>query len=399
MISEFEKKIYYISEKIESFSRVHDENSIIGVELLIQDGCNELEIRKRISEVLEKEVVGLKDIQIDTVWDDDDASAADSEGVMAECLEKGLVFLPSEGQVSLKEPLVGLLEFFDDVFKTISVRIFSCENYRFPTLLKNSTLRKVGYFDSFPNLLMFVTRLMNEVDNYEAFKRRFAHRDDDTAITQELLDYSRNTDYGLPPTMCYYIYEMLYGQKIHNAAFTAQGKSFRYENKYHKPFERLWDFTIRETAFIGEKDFVAEQVKGYRSSAIELMKLLGLNGVCETATDPFFLVDDTSKKVNIQKMWNSKYELRLRINPENTMAVGSFNLHGQFLAKRFDLFTDATEKTYCYTGCIGIGLERMLFGFLAQYGCEDKNWPDFVKEAIQNPLFISKIVEWVFDGK
>lgn len=393
LIDVFEKKIYYISEKIISYRRIYDSNSVIGVELIMQGIYDEAEIRKRVSDIINNEIIGLKNIKLNKIWDDDDISSANSAQVLNDCLAKQLVVLPSEGQVILKEPLVSLFEFFDSVFKAISIEVFACENYRFPTLLKTSTLKKAGYFESFPNLLMFVTRLKNEIQNYNDFKNKFNVNIDDQEITQKLLNYCCNTAYGLPPTMCYYVYEMLSGATVHNKAFTARGKSFRYENKYYKPFERLWDFTIRETVFVGDADFVVEKVENYRSYAIKLMKLLGLKGLCETANDPFFLVNDTSKKVNIQKMMGSKYELRLRINPENTMAVGSFNIHGQFISKRFHVFADTKKKKYCNTGCIGIGLERILFGFLAQYGCDEASWPTIVREGLNNPAGIHRIVK------
>lgn len=392
LVDAFEKKIYYISEKIVSFRRVYAGDSIVGVELTILGEYDEDEIRRRVSEILSNEIIGLKDVRMNRVWDND-ASTADSEKVLQECLAKKLVFLPSEGQISLRGMLVKLFDFFDSVFKEISVEFFACENYRFPTLLKTSALKKAGYFESFPNLLMFASRLKNEISNYNAFKNAFNTNIDDEEIVQSLLTYCCSTDYGLPPTMCYYVYDMLSGQAVNNQAFTARGKSFRYENKYQKPFERLWDFTIRETVFIGDKKYAEKGVQDYRDYAIRLMELLNLKGFCETANDPFFLVNDTTKKINVQKMMGSKYELRLRINPENTMAVGSFNVHGQFISKRFHLFANENKREYCYTGCIGIGLERMLFGFLAQYGCDESNWPAIVREGIDDFGNIRKIIQ------
>ena len=41
LVEEFEKKIYYISEGIESFQRIYDGSTINGVELLVHEKCND----------------------------------------------------------------------------------------------------------------------------------------------------------------------------------------------------------------------------------------------------------------------------------------------------------------------------------------------------------------------
>lgn len=397
MIKEFEKKIYYISEKILSYERIYDQNKIIGVRIWIEGKYKEDELRKHITEIIENEIKGLKNINNAHVWDKDEIRCANSSEVLKECIEKKLVIIPGDGQVILGGHLVELFRFFDGVFREISMHLHGCQEYQFPTLLKTDTLKKVGYFESFPNLLMFVMRLKNEIVNFQSFKQDFEKQNTDILDERELMKYCCDASLGLPPTMCYYVYEMLYGQEVNNYAITAVGKSFRYENKYCKPFERLWDFTIRETVFLGERSFVKKQVKSYRNYAIKFMELLNLKGICENANDPFFL-DHTTKKINVQKMMGSKQELRLRINEEDTMAIGSFNIHGQFLAKRFKLYTDKEQKEYAYTGCIGIGLERILFGFLSQYGCEIEKWPNLVKQCINDSSYISKIIYEISEG-
>lgn len=393
LVEEFEKKIYYLSEDITSFERILDEGKIIGASLCVADDTCGEKIKERAQYIIKNEVVGLKNVKCNRFWNNEKAVQYKYDNIIKELQKNELIFIPSDGQVALKEPLVSLFDFFDNVFKNMSVKIFHCENYRFPTLLRLDVLRKVGYFESFPNLLMFITRLRNAVENFEAFKDSFTQETEEEEIVDELKDYCCNTEFGLPPTMCYYVYDMLSGKEIKHTGITACGKSFRYENKYYKPFERLWDFTIRETVFIGEYDYVKNNVIGYKKMATKFMELLNLAGFCETANDPFFLVDNAVKRINTQKMVGSKYELRLNLNQDKTTAVGSFNLHGHFLAKRFDLFSNKEKKEHCYTGCIGIGIERMMFAFLSQYGIEQENWPDIVKDGIENPLTIKELVE------
>lgn len=81
---------------------------------------------------------------------------------------------------------------------------------------------------------------------------------------------------------------------------------------------------------------MSENVKNYRSCAIKFMRLLEVNGSCESASDPFFLTGKTSKKINVQKMMGSKYELRLCLGQNRTIAAGSFNIHGSICQKDFN---------------------------------------------------------------
>lgn len=369
LVKEFEKKIYFLSEKITYYSYVDNPERKIIIYLDTEDNEDFEKIKNHTNYVFKSEILGLKNVKNTVIWDTDKVDCANGNEVLKELLDKDLAIITGEGQVGFREPLVSLFDFLDTVLKNISTMIFGCQNYRFPTLLKTDVLKKVGYFDSFPNLLMFTTRLKNEIDNYRNFKKIYSNGYTEKN-SADLINFCQNTNYGLPPTMCYYVYDMLSGKEISNCSFTAVGKSFRFENKYYKPFERLWDFTIRETVFLGDYDYIKDSVEKYKLCVIKLMEILELHGTCETANDPFFLVDEAVKKINVQKMFGSKYELRLRVNKDSSIAVGSFNIHGQFLSKRFDLFKSKNENEYIYTGCIGIGLERLLFAYLSQHGLE-----------------------------
>lgn len=391
LIEEFEKKIYYISEDIVGFSRIEKDN-IVGMKLEISDECKQVkEIEERAYQILDSEVYGLKNVKRSRIWDTKDVNSANGHEIIDRLIQENIVYIPGCGQVAYKEPLVSLFNLFDTILQKISTKIFAGTEYIFPTLLSNRVLKKVGYFDSFPNLLMFAVRLKNEISNYKEFKSEFADMPDED-ITDKLLQFCTGTTYGLPPTMCYYVYDMLSGTKVKNSCFTARGKSFRYESKYYKPFERLWDFTIRETVFLGDSVFVKNHVSAYRNVVIQLMEEIGMDGYCESANDPFFLVDDTTNRINVQKMFGSKYELRMKIDKEETIAIGSFNIHGQFLAKRFNLFSTDDEEKYIYTGCIGIGLERFIFSFLSQFGIESEKWPEFIRKAMEDQSEVEKFI-------
>ena len=63
------------------------------------------------------------------------------------------------------------------------------------------------------------------------------------------------------------------------------------------------------------------------------------------------------------------------------------------MSKRFQLFENAEKDQYCYTGCIGIGIERMLFAFISQYGVDKSKWPEIVRKGIDDPSSIQDIIQ------
>ncbi|HDR3634041.1 serine--tRNA ligase (plasmid) [Bacillus cereus] len=387
--NDIEKKIFYISEDINDFELLTEDFKVYGVKLYLKSIENLRDIIEYTKFVIQKDIIGLKNVKAKRIWNTDcecsDCKFPDSDKVIKQLEHLGFMHVHGDGQISIKEPYIDLIDLFDKIFETISSKIFNSERHLFPTLLKTSILKKAGYFDSFPNLLMFVVRLKNSIENFDNFKKEFEKDIDIHNYPERLLKYVCETDYSLPPTMCYYVYDMLSNQEFkENRSLTARGKSFRFENKYHQPLKRLWDFTIRETVFIGDINYVRESIHNYRKTIIKLVEVLGLRGFCETANDPFFLVDNSTARVNSQKLIGSKYELRLRINEKETIAVASFNLHSQFLSKKFNLFKSKDENEYAYTGCIGIGLERFFLAFLSQHGIEEEGWPAFIRKYFNN---------------
>ncbi len=274
--------------------------------------------------------------------------------------------------------LLKLFNRFNELFATISEQLFDCEAYEFPVLLSTKTLETTGYFEHNPYQWMKINRLKKGMENYQIYSRYASHQ---TSDSPEMCD----SGYSLPPTMCYYVYDMLKNSSISNSSYTTCGRSFRYEGDCDKPFERLVDFTIRETVFVGTRKFVESSVEKYMSYTTKVMDILGICGKCETANDIFFMTDRTAERLNIQKMLGSKYELLLYIPDEKMIAVASFNKHGNFIGKRFDIHTKEISNPVAYSACVGIGLERLVYSCVSQIGID--NIKQF-NEKLKNSSFI-----------
>jgi seryl-tRNA synthetase len=220
---------------------------------------------------------------------------------------------------------------------------------------------------------MFVSRLHADVNNYQCFRQYYQqHRD-------MAYSFCAPVQHCLPPAVCYHTYQQFAGTEQPADArrcVTSRGKCFRFESKYQRGLERLWDFTIREIVFLGNARLVKESREAFMQKSLEYVRDLGLVGHCEVANDPFFIAPNTSDKLTAQTLLELKYELRLQIDQTRHIAIGSFNCHYDFFGRNFGIhFPDGTP---IHTGCVGFGLERLAYAFVCQYGIDEKDWPSAI---------------------
>jgi hypothetical protein len=374
--------VFFISADIADFELVMQDDLVCGVEVSTATKTDVEKLAQKVNSVVANDIARQIALPAKVIW----RSAARQEyepDIFDRLLERGMVFEAAEGQVSLGEPLISLMDGFDTRLRHMATTLLDAREYRYPTLIPTKVLQECGYFDSFPHMLMFVTRLHNDVDTYQAFSADYQTHN---GMGPFALTYCENTDYCLPPTMCYHTYHQLRNRHLaegQNLVITSKGKSFRFESKYHRTMERLWDFTIREIVFLGTKDFVLDCRQRYMEAAFALVEQLGLVGYCEVANDPFFCNADTARKIFSQKMLELKYELRLNVGDARTIAVASFNFHDQVFGEGFNI--KGSDGDWIRTACVGFGLERLVYAFLCQYGLDERNWPlDVIQEGGSN---------------
>ncbi|TKJ21335.1 aminoacyl--tRNA ligase-related protein [Blastococcus sp. CCUG 61487] len=378
---ELSRRVLYLAEGIESFHMVHEEGRIVGLQCQLTAEADPTEISAKIRRGLSRELDGLSRPRPRVSWNTDDVTVGSAAAVLEEARQNRTVREHGPGQVSLGGHLAELFEVLDAMV-TQRIRGHGAQELKLPVLLPKQVLDAAGYFESFPQYLMLVGRLRSDVDIFDEFAQLASRRS--LPEIEGFFDRgSVATEYALPPTMCYYVYDLVAREGLtENAVYTARGPSFRFEHGYHSPLARLWDFTIRETVFLGHRDYVDEHLDQLRGEIIGLADELGLRGRCETASDPFFMTAAGVNRINVQRMTDAKSELQLRLDPERSIAVASFNRHGQYLTKRFDLTADAEDRQ-TVTACVGVGLERLLFAFIAQLGLDEAAWPEPVRERLE----------------
>ena len=373
---EFARLVYFIDESIEEFAFSHDaDGNVTGVLVTVAgqpDGQRE-RLGHQFNAMLSGDFSRTAAVARRTLWQV--AGARLLADAYDDLVASGAAFRSAEGQVAIGGPMLTALEFLDARLRDLA-RSYGAVEYRYPTLLPTSVIEACGYIDSFPHLVMFVSRLRGNAGDYERFG---AARRRGAPVEDAARRFAGDAGHCLPPTMCFHTYHQYAGRRLAapaNTVVTSRGKAFRHESRYARGLERLWDFTIRETVFLGRRDFVRASRRRMMDDVRALLEELGLTAYCTVGNDPFFAPPDRGTRIALQVLAESKYELRMPLDDRRTVAVGSFNYADEFFADRFDIRHD--DGSAIRTGCVGFGLERLAYAFLCQYGLDRRAWPTAV---------------------
>jgi seryl-tRNA synthetase len=379
LASEIERRLLFVSPDISGYTLVTDDAAVTGVVLRLGRPADAHELARKVNLVVDTEIRPLLVTPSKVIW----RSSARSEvpaGTFEVLLASGLVTEAGEGQVALGDPLIRLFDYLDRSLLGVLRDRFTVTQYRYPTLIRTSAMETTGYMSAFPHHVMFVTRLHNDIDIYRDVKDAFG-----TPLEERLLASCRNVDYMLPPTMCFHTFSQYRGRTIPRGGVhvvSARGKAFRYEAGYSRTLERLWDFTIREMVFLGTRDEVLAARERTMTAALQFLDGLGVTGWCEVGNDPFFGGTDSPDRVWSQRMMELKYELRLPVGSGRSIAVGSFNFHNDLFGTNFGIMHE--DGGPVWSGCIGFGLERLVYAFVCQFGTDEQGWPEAVREAVRD---------------
>ncbi|MGW1433152.1 hypothetical protein ACWD6K_31595 [Streptomyces sp. NPDC002431] len=380
LADELAKRVYFVSDRITDFTLIRSGGAVTAVDVTAQDAATDLDaLTRKLHLVVANDVLSQRQVDPKVVWRSAEGGAV--RDVFPELLARGAAAELGEGQMALGEPVLSLMDHLDAEIRTIALDDFDAHEFRYPTLMTAPALHRTGYFESFPQLLMLVSRLHGDADTYRAFLDTLASGGSGDLVAA-LRDHTGDTDHVLPPTMCFHTYHQYADgpPPAPNTVVTSRGKAFRYESRYWRSLERLWDFTIREIVFLGTPEFVLASRARLMERAYALMESLGLGGRCEVAGDPFFLNESAAVRAWSQRLLETKYELRLPLEDERDVAVASFNYHEQFFGKSFGI-RDAGGRPV-FTGCTGFGLERLTYAFLCRHGADPARWPSHVREAV-----------------
>ncbi|ANZ40535.1 hypothetical protein BBK82_35555 [Lentzea guizhouensis] len=370
-------RVFFVSESILDFTLVRAGGHVNAVDVVLAGDADTAELARKFEFVVTNDVLVRRQVDQQVLWAVD--TTAPPRDVFDDLLAAGIATEAGEGQIALGEPALSLMDSLDGVLTRIVKAEFGAREYRYPTMIPTATMARSGYFRSFPQLMMFVARLHGDVDNYRRF---LAELGDGTDVTPRLREHSGDFDHCLPPTMCFHTYHQMSDRSLPSSlVVTSRGKSFRYEARYRRSLERLWDFTIREVVFLGSRDEVLDGRERLMRRCGDLVAELGLGGRCEVANDPFFVDTETADRAWSQQVLRLKYEFRLPIEPGRDVAVCSFNFHEQFFGQAYGITAAGSPV---HTACAGFGLERLAYAFLCQHGTDPAKWPPDVVKALSS---------------
>ncbi|MET7709000.1 hypothetical protein [Micromonospora sp. NPDC005413] len=371
-LDEVTRRIFFLSEEIEDFVVRRSGDQIVAVSIRTSAAVDAADLAERVNQLMRTEILRTRPAEQTLIWRSPNPGAV-VEDTFERLVNQGVVLEAGEGQYALGPPFVAAMSHIDARLSEVALSRFSALEYRYPTLISTDAIRRTGYPTSFPQFLMSVSRLHADSSSYRKFLTELDVGGDLAGAIQE---HSRHSGYVLPPTMCFHVYHQLRGSRLRpgaTAVYTARGKSFRHESRYRRGLERLWDFTIRETVFVGPRDWVVAQRRAFLNATLEVVEKLGLGGHVEVANDPFFGDAGTADRATSQRLLHLKYELHLPVAGGRTVAAGSFNLHGTTFSEAFGI--ELADGQQAHTACVGFGLERFTYAFVCRYGTDPTAWP------------------------
>ena len=356
-MKELRKQICFLSEEIIDIN-IDDEICSI----YISDTCNEEYLMKKIEILLDKNI-NLNSLEVDS-W------GYNKKYFNLDKLESIKNY--GEGLIQLNSNALFLFEFFikqlDKILECFDIKIVK---KRYPVLLPINVLEKTGYLHNSPEYIIYCSNVEENLEKIKMVENKIKQK----CLGKEL----KEPLFTLSPSACFHTYMDLQNETIcENSVYTFVQNVFRNEGRLnHNEFGRMRDYHVKEIVFIGDEEFVKDMRLAIMNKIKEFIISLNLKGKLVIATDPF-IVPKMNRYKKIQILEKTKYEIRLNYSDNEDIAIASFNLHGQAFCEPFNIKKNNNMNTV--SGCVGIGVERLIMSFLSQFGENVKNWPQIVKE-------------------
>lgn len=264
----------------------------------------------------------------------------------------------------------------NNYFYELAIKKFKAIDQENPVLWPIDLYKKINYLSEFPQQSLLITGLKQNFLNYKKFSSKYGKNKHYNKV--KINNQFEEAKYGLQPAVCDNCYYALSNLKSYkNSVYTTYNKVFRNETSKFRSLDRLLSFSVRDIMFVGDKQFVLEMRQKLINEIIKFIKITDLNCSIEVADDPFF-IGDIDKKL-FQQSFQLKYEV-LALIPflKKKIAIGSINFHMDTFGKAFNINNNNKK---IFSGCIGIGFERLLLALYSQHGNNIKKWPKkFIKK-------------------
>lgn len=282
-----------------------------------------------------------------------------------EMLDKDYVKKISDGIYSIEGDLLLLKNYLENIFKNLFMDM-SFQNVKYSGVVPINSLIKNSYLSSFPNHCLFISNIKRDVKKIDSVARLNVNN---SSKVKRNLDFPK---FILSPTVCFNCFETLKNTKIKNTLkITALENCHRYESLNYKSFERLNIYSMREWIILGSRNDIEKNLEKFLKKFKNIFNKWNITFRICTASDPFFSNKDIKKKI-FQQSNRLKYELQVYLPYEKKwLAVASFNNHLSTMTNAYNI--KFKNKKQLYSGCIGVGYERLIYGIYSQKGI-NKKW-------------------------
>ena len=302
---------------------------------------------------------------------------------------------PGRGQWFYGPQMTALQRVFEKILIDNIIEKLGFDECLFPKLIPIPTMDKMRYLDGLPEGMYYCSAPKRDPEVFNKFKNELAINRE---VPMDLLKSGlKDPAYVLAAAQCEPFYEFLSHEVIDEKDlpikfYDKSGWTYRWESGGAKGIDRVHEFQRIELVWIDKPEETSEIRDSTLELSHELATKLELEWYTEIGDDPFYLEGRKVENRGIEFPDVPKYEMRLKVpGQEKGVAVVSANVHGTHFTEGFSI--REAHKHTLWTGCTGFGLTRWLFGFLAQKGFDENNWPELIKYQYKKTK-IPKILTW-----
>lgn len=310
--------------------------------------------------------------------------------VMAEALDRGWVFPFAKGQYIYGPEWTHLARTFLDNLRTFTMQELGFQEWIFPRIIPRSALTSFC-------LTQYAPGLLQPMD----------------ATGEEFLD----------PVQCVSLYQMLRDAVIAEGKLPIKivecmgGWTWRREtDEALDGMYRAREFLRVEHVYVGTPQQVRDARMGVREAILTLLVKLGLSYQVVVGNGCMDIPSIIQRRENARMLEEvpvqdieipirgclkpeSKREALIgashdrlsdeRLFPEandefylDTDEICGCSVEGDHLTSSFNI-TRGTESEPLWSGCVGLGLNRLVLGFLYQHGFEEASWPRLAEFSLE----------------
>lgn len=338
--------------------------------------CDTDRILQKVRVLVDKHRPARKDERNFVLFDQTGLGVPCQRDMYGELVARGDVFEHGPGIVSLSGNMLSLCRALDRRLLEFASSQ-EARDVELPITTSLKTLNQADFFQRTPQFAQFMCTLREDSDKILDFAAKVSEADRCEAFA----DCLNPPQCMCRSAICLSSYPMFQGRTLTPldfSALTVFGKAFRNEAANVATLERLYEFSMRELIFVGDKEYVAARLDRCVRWFIGFMESCQIKGTIEAASDPFFAQEIKALRF-YQLAEQAKFEVRWH-NPwsGNSVSVGSINNHGTHFSKAYNIrLADGRIAT---TGCVGFGYERFVFLVLSQYGWDRDQWPEALRE-------------------